>query len=90
MLVIPVRELHNDMLLPVNKGGFEGAFYPALRQLQDYHASVTTRDETLLQKKAADAPTLMTCPNVGDSKFPLWNCVLGNCAFCPLYQVPWY
>jgi hypothetical protein len=26
ILEIPVRELHNDMLLPVNKGGFEGAF----------------------------------------------------------------
>jgi hypothetical protein len=26
ILKIPVRKLHNDMLLPVNKGGFAGAF----------------------------------------------------------------
>ena len=161
LLEIPVRDLHNDMLLPVNKGGFAGAFgedgaiiisdttlrkllprelrpatethkqlcgcelcitaaslqktlnafrlrslkvlkerselaravrarLPALRQLQEYRASVANVDETLKQKKASDALTLMTCPNVGDTEFPPWNCVLGNCCLCPSYKVPRY
>jgi hypothetical protein len=161
LLEIPVRELHNDMLLPVNKGGFAGAFdengsviisdttlrkllpkelrpatethkqlcgcelcitvaslqktlnafrlrslkvmkersvlarasrssLPAVRKLQEYSASVENLDETLKQKKAADALTLITCPNVADTEFPPWNCVLGNCPMCPVYNVPVY
>jgi hypothetical protein len=141
LLEIPVRKLHNDMLLPINKGGFAGAIYergaiiisdttlrkllpkelrpatethkqlcgcelcitaaslqktlnafrlrslkmmkersalaravrvrlPALRQLQDYRKLIANADKTLKQKKAADAVTLMTCPNIGDLEFP--------------------
>jgi hypothetical protein len=39
LLEIPVRELHNDMLLPVNKGGFAGAF--------DENNQIITSDTTV-------------------------------------------
>ena len=159
LLEISVRELHNDMLLPENKGGFAGvrdadgciiisdttlrkllpkelrpatethkqlcgcelcntaaslqktlnAFWSqnlqqmeqsvnravlprqrlsALRTYQGYRHSVASPDSQLNHLKACDAVTLMTCPNVTDTEFPPWKCVLGRCLACPKYQVP--
>jgi hypothetical protein len=161
LLEISVRELHNDMLLPVNKGGFAGvrdndgaiiisdstlrkllphelrpatethkqlcgcelcntatslqktlnafrlrslkqmresvsrAVLPrqrlaSLRRSQEYRRLVANADMTLKHIRTSDALTVITCPNVTDTQFPPWKCVLGNCLACPKYQVPKY
>jgi hypothetical protein len=156
LLEIPVWELHNDMLLPINEGGFAGVrdtdgqiiisgttqrkllskeLHPVTethkqlcgcklcntatslqktlnafrsRSLTQLHKSVNCavlprqRLASLLimqdYRQAVAHPdmmlkhvlTEMTCQNIKDTKFPPWNCVLGNCMDCPRYLVPRY
>jgi len=35
-----------------------------------------------------DAVRSIQCPNVGDTGFPHWKCVLGRCKDCPEYFIP--
>ena len=161
LLEIPVRELHNDRLLPTNEGGFAGsrdeegkiiisnttlrnllpfelrpatethkqlcgcelcncatslqktlnAFcsrnlkqlresviqavlprqrLPSLRTVQDYSHCVEKEDRSLSHFKPKDAVSAITCPNVTNTEFPPWKCVLGNCLNCPKYMVAKY
>jgi hypothetical protein len=57
---------------------------------QDYRHSVANPNNTLKYLKPSDVLTVMTCPNVADTQFPLWKCVLGNCLDCPKYQIASY
>jgi hypothetical protein len=81
-------EVHAAVIQPSHWNAFKAD--SAQKEAGVQESPLCSADGKLRHQKTKDAVTAITCPEVGDTGFPPWKCVMGSCLNCPKYPVPMF